>query len=318
MGGAEMFNGKRDPQSKWTSQLAKGPMVVGMDASFRGFGQYRPSTFEPLSPFRCGASNHAVVAVGRVFENGNEYLLVRNSWGSSWGYKGYFKITRSTNCGITALGWLPKVTKGAVPDPDNKPKPKPIPANDCIELYGRYGFRSKPFMKPCDSVPELKGAYYFYGVKFPRNTTSGNPIKIMTFPYENCNGDWAMPVEKDTEQINREGYFAYPASLAFQKKASKEGCIDFYTDYCHKGQTPEFTVCDDIKDTQLINFTKISKVLSILPSSGIKRISFHSEPNYLDNGFSIDGGAIYSVDNNHEFASFIKYGTIRSVKIHRN
>ena len=34
--------------------LNAGPLIVGMDASFQGFGQYRPTTFEPLNPVGCG------------------------------------------------------------------------------------------------------------------------------------------------------------------------------------------------------------------------------------------------------------------------
>lgn len=45
--------------------------------------------------------NHAVVAVGYGRENGMDYWLVKNSWGTGWGIKGYFKIQRGVNmCGI--------------------------------------------------------------------------------------------------------------------------------------------------------------------------------------------------------------------------
>eukprot|EP01028_Stygiella_incarcerata_P006451 TRINITY_DN2623_c0_g1_i1.p1 TRINITY_DN2623_c0_g1~~TRINITY_DN2623_c0_g1_i1.p1 ORF type:complete len:392 (-),score=79.50 TRINITY_DN2623_c0_g1_i1:37-1212(-) len=54
-----------------------------------------------ILPFSvCGASsrpNHAVVVVGYGTDNGNDYWLVRNSWGPYWGENGYFRLERSTS-----------------------------------------------------------------------------------------------------------------------------------------------------------------------------------------------------------------------------
>lgn len=297
----------------WDDLLAKGPMVVAMDASFRGFGQYRPDTFEPIRPQTCDLVNHAVIAVGKVTENGEEFLIVRNSWGTSWGYKGYFKIPRNKNCSITSGGWLPLVVKAK--KPDVKPDPEPEPS-DCIEIYGQGGFRSKPLLMTCDSVPELE-RHFFYGVKLPRKNTLGKAVKVMVFPWEECTGRWAQPVEESTEYIKRDGSDAYPASLAIVKEP-QPGCINFYTEVCHKGK-PSFTICEDIKDTQLVNFTTISQVQSILPDNlAVERVSFFTEPNFEGSATVIDGNALYNIKNNSELRSFIRRGNVRSVKINKN
>jgi cathepsin B len=44
---------------------------------------------------------HAVKLVGWGVENGEDYWLAANSWDTTWGDKGFFKIKRGVNeCGI--------------------------------------------------------------------------------------------------------------------------------------------------------------------------------------------------------------------------
>jgi hypothetical protein len=54
----------------------------------------------------CGErTNHAIVAVGWGTEDGEDYFIVRNSWGASWGDDGYGKIAANSkkSTGICAL-----------------------------------------------------------------------------------------------------------------------------------------------------------------------------------------------------------------------
>lgn len=40
----------------------------------------------------CFESNHLVATIGYAYNNGSEYYIVRNSWGTKWGEDGYMRI----------------------------------------------------------------------------------------------------------------------------------------------------------------------------------------------------------------------------------
>ena len=45
----------------WEQLQQTGPIVVCMDASFKGFKDYRPDTLTALTPNKCGRISHAVI-----------------------------------------------------------------------------------------------------------------------------------------------------------------------------------------------------------------------------------------------------------------
>ena len=97
-------------------------------ASDKSFGNYANGIFSGCSS---KIINHAVLVYGYGTENGVDYWLVKNSWGTDWGNGGTIKIKRGTNeCGIGNYCYAAQCEKTTEPlsDPPIPPPPAPIPA----------------------------------------------------------------------------------------------------------------------------------------------------------------------------------------------
>jgi C1A family cysteine protease len=86
---------------------------VAIEADAKIFQSYAGGV---LTSSSCGTNlNHGVLVVGYGVENGQDYWLVKNSWGVTWGDKGYVKIGRSSStndagiCGIALDASFPSV-----------------------------------------------------------------------------------------------------------------------------------------------------------------------------------------------------------------
>lgn len=76
-----------------------GPTAIGFDASTNMFRQYTSGIFN--CDYCTDEQNHAMTVVGYGVEDGTKYWIVKNSWGPTWGEKGYIKVIRGVNmCGI--------------------------------------------------------------------------------------------------------------------------------------------------------------------------------------------------------------------------
>ncbi|KAK4876097.1 hypothetical protein RN001_012519 [Aquatica leii] len=113
--GAQVYGYKRvtaDSEEDLKSAVATvGPIAVAINVD-QNLQQYQNGVFDDPS---CSKElNHAVLVVGYgTNNNGVDYWIVKNSWGSSWGENGYILMSRNKNnqCGIASYAWYPCIMK---------------------------------------------------------------------------------------------------------------------------------------------------------------------------------------------------------------
>eukprot|EP01016_Furgasonia_blochmanni_P026320 TRINITY_DN27_c0_g1_i4.p1 TRINITY_DN27_c0_g1~~TRINITY_DN27_c0_g1_i4.p1 ORF type:complete len:416 (-),score=171.63 TRINITY_DN27_c0_g1_i4:278-1525(-) len=119
--GSSVFqiNGFQDVPPNDNDQLeaavAQGVVSVAIEADTQVFQFYEDGIIDDES---CGTElDHGVAAVGYGKEKGKSFWIVRNSWGGSWGDKGYVKILKQNGssegiCGIAMAASYPTLQSG--------------------------------------------------------------------------------------------------------------------------------------------------------------------------------------------------------------
>lgn len=101
------FLPKGDEHALKVAVATIGPISVAIDASRPKFVFYKSGVYKDHT---CTHSvNHGVLVVGYGTEDGQDYWLVKNSWGSGYGDEGYIKMSRNkrNQCGISLYACFP-------------------------------------------------------------------------------------------------------------------------------------------------------------------------------------------------------------------
>lgn len=87
-----------------------GVISVAIDAAHESFQFYSSGIIDEPN---CSSSNlcHTLAVVGYGTDDGKDYWLAKNSWGTQWGEQGYVRMSRNKHnqCGIASLASYPTV-----------------------------------------------------------------------------------------------------------------------------------------------------------------------------------------------------------------
>lgn len=99
----------KNSASQLKAAIAKQPVAVNISSTKYEFVHYMSGI---ITSTTCGtAMDHGVVAVGYGVENGQEYYIIRNSWGAYWGENGHLRVAITGNdagiCGVQGRAVMP-------------------------------------------------------------------------------------------------------------------------------------------------------------------------------------------------------------------
>lgn len=105
------LSGDENIENSLVGMLKLAPVSVAIPSGNRVFKNYHSGILEPKHlETATNVPDHSVALVGFGSEQGKEYWVLKNSWGTQWGEAGFFRLERKRD-GSGILGSYAAVTK---------------------------------------------------------------------------------------------------------------------------------------------------------------------------------------------------------------
>ncbi|KAK2995987.1 hypothetical protein RJ640_017351 [Escallonia rubra] len=168
-----------EEESALLCAVVQQPVSVGIDGSAWDFQLYTGGIYDGDCSDDPDDIDHAVLIVGYASEGDDDYWIVKNSWGTSWGIEGYIYMKRNTDleygiCAINAMASYPTMESSAPapavpppppsppsPPPPPPPPPSPPPPSPSPSECGDYSYC--PTDETCCCLFEFYDYCFIYG-----------------------------------------------------------------------------------------------------------------------------------------------------------
>ncbi|KAI3741648.1 hypothetical protein L1987_59322 [Smallanthus sonchifolius] len=110
--------------------VTKQPITIGICGSAYDFQLYTGGIYDGQCSSSLYSLDHAVLIVGYGSEDGEDYWIVKNEWGTYWGLEGYILMKRNSNVknGVCGMYLEPIYPVASAPSPPTPPPPPSPPS----------------------------------------------------------------------------------------------------------------------------------------------------------------------------------------------
>jgi hypothetical protein len=274
---------------QWFGLLRQGPIAVAMDASATGLNMFKPKDlYEPFNFTNCRYLNHAVTAVGLKQIGTETLIVVRNSWGTDWGFNGYFTANVKNSCYLMYSAFKPVVKNH-----------EDFPAPKCNTFYPQCNSTNGGVTK-CEGINSAEKE--LGSTNIMSWDKQDNSMYWFFYDLENCKGR------------ERSFYFSNSCfSSTFNIKSAALGnrdivepvgayCAVFYSDSCAKGK--KFTLCNSIPSVQP---GEIPSIGTIMMGSNRLSIILYDQENFKGRGVALNSDQTFIRYNTEDLAYFTNF-----------